>query len=518
MKKSLFVLALVLGGLLLPTKKTNAQALNVLEYGNGDIKSIDQFGNSKVVTSGYNYIQDFCFDTNGNLYVTRDSPDKVIKINTNGIFTTIATTGPSWWAPGPVIVDNDSNVYFGSQQGGGFLLKVMPDGTIYAEAVGFTCINSLAVDSKNNIYVLSTTSYYDPKSYVTRVDTNGIKSVVATNPFKGEISIGPDDCIYVTQCATNSPTAGYILKITTNGVSSTFLSGLNFTTGGGGLCFDNLGNLYVSESGTNTSNPSINGIVVMFPQNSTNPILIASGFNNPGSVRINPSVTNDCCLDYAGEWVSYFSSNLPNNSGFYSALTANPNFLSSLANAFTSSPSTYGILQQGPQGAQGPIGLTGATGPQGPIGLTGPVGPQGPAGVNGTNGATGPQGPSGANGTNGVFDPTVLTNTAFLQSLATNQVFLNALASNFLSASKALQTITFAPIPVQTFKRFKTITLSASSSAKLPITYTCDNPAVGTFNGNVLIINGFGSANIKATQVGNQYFNPATATQVLLVK
>ena len=366
--------------------------------------------------------------------------------------------------------------------------------------------------------MLSTTSYYDPKSYVTRVDTNGIKSVVATNPFKGEISIGPDDCIYVTQCATNSPTAGYILKITTNGVSSTFLSGLNFTTGGGGLCFDNLGNLYVSESGTNTSNPSINGIVVMFPQNSTNPILIASGFNNPGSVRINPSVTNDCCLDYAGEWVSYFSSNLPNNSGFYSALTANPNFLSSLANAFTSSPSTYGILQQGPQGAQGPIGLTGATGPQGPIGLTGPVGPQGPAGVNGTNGATGPQGPSGANGTNGVFDPTVLTNTAFLQSLATNQVFLNALASNFLSASKALQTITFAPIPVQTFKRFKTITLSASSSAKLPITYTCDNPAVGTFNGNVLIINGIGSANIKATQVGNQYFNPASASQSLIIR
>lgn len=53
---------------------------------------------------------------------------------------------------------------------------------------------------------------------------------------------------------------------------------------------------------------------------------------------------------------------------------------------------------QGPQGEQGPIGLTGPQGPQGeqgPIGLTGPQGPQGEQGPIGLTGAQGPQGESG---------------------------------------------------------------------------------------------------------------------------
>ncbi len=65
----------------------------------------------------------------------------------------------------------------------------------------------------------------------------------------------------------------------------------------------------------------------------------------------------------------------------------------------------------GPQGVQGPIGLTGpvgATGPQGPIGLTGPQGPAGPQGATGSQGLTGltgPQGPAGQNGATGPQGP-----------------------------------------------------------------------------------------------------------------
>ena len=56
----------------------------------------------------------------------------------------------------------------------------------------------------------------------------------------------------------------------------------------------------------------------------------------------------------------------------------------------------------GPEGAQGPIGLTGATGAQGeqgPIGLTGATGPEGAQGPIGLTGVTGPQGDPGAAGT-----------------------------------------------------------------------------------------------------------------------
>jgi collagen type VII alpha len=65
----------------------------------------------------------------------------------------------------------------------------------------------------------------------------------------------------------------------------------------------------------------------------------------------------------------------------------------------------------GPQGLQGPIGLTGlqgiqgltgATGSQGVIGLTGATGPQGLQGIQGLTGLQGPIGLTGQNGTNGI--------------------------------------------------------------------------------------------------------------------
>ena len=209
----------------------------------------------------------------------------------------------------------------------------------------------------------------------------------------------------------------------------------------------------------------------------------------------------------AGAWINYFSSNLPSNSGFYSALAANPKFLSALANAFTSSPSTYGILQQGPIGAvgpQGPKGDKGDTGAIGPIGLTGLQGIQGPVGV---------------------FDPTVLTNTAFLQSLATNSTFLNALSTqiktglnNYGLAVKQNQSLNFPVIPTQTLTPTSTVTMSVTSSAnQTPITYSSANTAVATVSNNILKLIGSGSTTITASQAGNNLYNPVSASQPLVV-
>ena len=207
-------------------------------------------------------------------------------------------------------------------------------------------------------------------------------------------------------------------------------------------------------------------------------------------------------LESGSSWVSFFSSTLPTNSVFYSSLAANTEFATALAATITSNPSIYGLFigQQGTQGLQG---------------IQGPAGPQGPVGV---------------------FDPTVLTNTSFLNSLASNTTFVNALASNpvFLRAlaqsltttntdtnygiaSKGIQKLTFAAIPPQTYKPLKKIILNAISSAKLPITYTCANHAIGTINGRVLQLEGSGTTTVTATQAGSQYDNPASATQTLIV-
>ncbi len=277
---------------------------------------------------------------------------------------------------------------------------------------------------------------------------------------------------------------------------------------------------------------------------------------------------------------SYLAQSLPTNRTFFNSLASNPDFISALATSITSSPSSYGVLQQGVQGIQGPVG---------PRGLQGIQGVQGPTGV---------------------FDPTVLTNRDFLTGLASNSIFLDALTAqiqngtnnygiavkqnqslnfpaipaltitpirkytNVVTASsglspviqisgntavatvsnnvltpigsgsttitvsqagnalwnpisatqplvvnKGVQTLAFPAIPAQTYSTFKTLTLKATSSAKLtPITYSSDNTAVAIVSNNILLLQGKGTSAITATQAGNVYFTPATATQTLIVK
>jgi hypothetical protein len=81
---------------------------------------------------------------------------------------------------------------------------------------------------------------------------------------------------------------------------------------------------------------------------------------------------------------------------------------------------------QGPQGATGSQGATGATGPQGAQGVQGPqgaTGSQGATGPQGTTGATGSQGPTGPKGDTGATGATGATatvnNYAFCYAVST---------------------------------------------------------------------------------------------------
>ena len=201
--------------------------------------------------------------------------------------------------------------------------------------------------------------------------------------------------------------------------------------------------------------------------------------------------------DLGAQWLSYLSQNLPTNSAFFSALAANTNFVSALATSITSSPSAYGILQQGPQGPQGIQGI------------------QGPAGKNGTSGAV---------GATGTFDPTVLTNTAFLTGLASNPVFLNAISTQILSGSnnygiavKQTQSLNFPAIATLTITPGKKFTNTVTASTALPVTQIVGNTAIAAVSNNVLTILGAGSTTVTVSQAGNALYNPATASQPLIV-
>jgi len=84
------------------------------------------------------------------------------------------------------------------------------------------------------------------------------------------------------------------------------------------------------------------------------------------------------------------------NGSSYVAVSSNSNTPPSAA-----SPAWNVLAQQGPQGAKGDTGATGAQGPKGDTGATGATGAQGPKGDTGATGATGAQGPKGDTGAQG---------------------------------------------------------------------------------------------------------------------
>jgi len=75
--------------------------------------------------------------------------------------------------------------------------------------------------------------------------------------------------------------------------------------------------------------------------------------------------------------------------------------------------------------------------------------------------------------------------------------------------SKQSQTITFSTIPEKTYGD-AAITLSATSTSKLTVSYASSNTAVATISGSTLTIRGAGVAIITATQSGDATYAAAT--------
>jgi hypothetical protein len=84
-----------------------------------------------------------------------------------------------------------------------------------------------------------------------------------------------------------------------------------------------------------------------------------------------------------------------------------------------------------------------------------------------------------------------------------------------LTVSKAIQTITFAPLAEHTYGG-STFTLNASSNSGLPIVYESSNPAVASVSGNVVTILTAGETYIIASAAGNNNYYTATPQQQLL--
>ena len=83
-----------------------------------------------------------------------------------------------------------------------------------------------------------------------------------------------------------------------------------------------------------------------------------------------------------------------------------------------------------------------------------------------------------------------------------------------LSITLVTQTITFAPIGNQTFSNAP-VTLSATASSGLPVTYKVDS-GPGAISGSTLTILGGGSITVEADQSGNSTYSAATPVQQVI--
>ena len=81
--------------------------------------------------------------------------------------------------------------------------------------------------------------------------------------------------------------------------------------------------------------------------------------------------------------------------------------------------------------------------------------------------------------------------------------------SQTLTVRSTIQTISFSSLPLKIYGDAD-FTISASASSGLIVSFSSDNPAVATVSGNLIHITGAGTAQITATQSGDNNYIPAT--------
>ena len=108
--------------------------------------------------------------------------------------------------------------------------------------------------------------------------------------------------------------------------------------------------------------------------------------------------------------------------------------------------------------------------------------------------------------------------TTITATQAGNNLWNPISVSQPLVVNTANQTLTFSAIPAQVYATNKKLNLNVTSSAGLTnTTFISSNLGVATSSNNTLTITGVGITTITATNSGNTYFGPASATQNLTV-
>lgn len=150
-------------------------------FGVGQPPSIYKFsptGMASVFTlfHGLNFPVGMAFDKNGDLFVANRSVNILEYTNDDGILSTNPTVFASVNNPYGIVFDAAGNLYE-ADQGTSSILKFNTNGTKSIVASGFEA-NGLAIDSKGNLFATSNTN-------IIEISANGQQAVLAYNQLNG---------------------------------------------------------------------------------------------------------------------------------------------------------------------------------------------------------------------------------------------------------------------------------------------------------------------------------------------
>jgi sugar lactone lactonase YvrE len=207
------------------------------------------------------------FDSNGRIYMLRRSDRTILK--SDSPYSTQSIVVSSWLeAPSALAFDTGGNLFVANYNWG-TIFKRTPAGNVslFAQLGGSDNPAALVCDSSDNLYVANQGF---PLNSITKITPNGTvtPAFAHTSSDANGLTFDPNGILYA------SIHGGMIAKITSDGTTSTFASGLNSPLG---VAFGVDAELYVTDLGNNAvDRVDGNGVVSSF----------ATGLDGPSPLTV----------------------------------------------------------------------------------------------------------------------------------------------------------------------------------------------------------------------------------------
>ena len=480
---------------------------------NNTVYEVAPNGTQTTYSSGYNRLSGLAVDGAGNLFIANTLPPAVYELTPNGVQTTVG--GGGWSSPTGVAVDGQGNVYAVDEFK---VVKVTPAGARIPVGSGFSQPQGLAVDSGGNVYVTDT-----GLKNVSKVTPNGTQTVLASGfqtPFGVAVDAAGD--VYVAD------TDGFSITEITPAGGQAILS--NNSNRPNYIAIDGLGDLYRSDNGDG----SIVEMQRSLPPTVTFPTKTSVGSTDTadGAQTVQIANVGNQPLVFTG---LTYPTDFPESEKLPAvAPDAKPGLctgsesLGAAEYCFLNidfSPLSGGTLSETVTLTDNALNVAGAT-QSIPVQGTGIITTQTinfpaiPAQIIGTSWTLSATATSGLTvsftslttsvcSVSGVKASFIAVGTCTIQATQPGNSSYTAAKSvnQSFPVNGANQTITFPLVGAQTVGA--TLTLPATASSGLPVSYTSLTPSTCSVSGSTASLIGAGVCRFKASQPGNSAYSAA---------